>query len=87
MSLTIFHCAINIPFFRMSVKRISQQAKEELAKQSAAEETSLRRASIADAVSVIDIDCCIDCAVMFDRQLVHDHKCKELICKRSDPCA
>ena len=35
---------------RLSVKRISQQAKEELAKQSAQEEAFIRRASIADAV-------------------------------------
>ena len=36
---------------RMSVKRISQQAKEELAKQSVQEETSLRRESMAQHVS------------------------------------
>lgn len=36
---------------RMSVKRISQQAKEEMAKQSVHEETSLRRESMAQHVS------------------------------------
>ncbi len=39
-------------YSRLSVKRISQQAKDELAKQSAQEEAFIRRASIADAVSV-----------------------------------
>ena len=36
---------------RMSVKRISQQAKEELAKQSVQDEVSLRRESMAQHVS------------------------------------
>lgn len=52
--LTNYHPLLYLS--RMSVKRISQQAKEELAKQSAAEETMLRRASMADAVSRIDVD-------------------------------
>ncbi len=37
---------------RLSVKRISQQAKEELTKQSVQDEAFIRRASIADAVSL-----------------------------------
>ena len=37
---------------RMSVKRISQQAKEELAKQSVMEEVSLRRESMVQHVSI-----------------------------------
>ncbi len=36
---------------RMSVKRISQQAKEEMAKQSVHDEVSLRRESMAQHVS------------------------------------
>ena len=37
------------------MKRISQQAKEEIAKQSVQEEAFIRRTSIADAVSEVQI--------------------------------